>query len=80
MAKEIAQTGCPQIRRPDRDDLLAIKTGRFAYEDFMAKASAERKKVDESFALSSLPGEPDVQQIERWAVEIRKAWYLSGEV
>ena len=22
-----------------------------------------------------LPAEPDVNQIERWAIEIRKAWY-----
>lgn len=77
MAKEIADTGRPKIRRPDRDELLAIKAGRYSYEDLIAKASAELKKVDESFALSALPDEPDVGQIERWAVEIRKAWYAN---
>ncbi|NOV29231.1 nucleotidyltransferase [Methylomonas sp. ZR1] len=75
MAKEIADTGRPKIRRPDRDELLAIKAGRYSYEDLIAKASAELKKVDESFALSALRDEPDVEQIERWAVEIRKACY-----
>jgi len=77
MAKEIADTGRPQIRRPDRDELLAIKAGRFSYEDLMAKATAELEKVDDSFAMSALPDEPDIGQIERWAVEIRKAWYAN---
>lgn len=75
MAKEIAETGRPQIRRPDRDELLAIKAGRFPYDGLMAKASAELKIVDDSFASSKLPDEPDSEQIERWAVEIRKEWY-----
>jgi hypothetical protein len=75
MAKEIADTGRPHIRRPDRDELLAIKAGRFDYEDLMAKAAKELEKIDESFAVSALPDEPDVEQIERWAIEIRKAWY-----
>jgi hypothetical protein len=75
MAKEIAETGQPHIRRPDRDELLAIKAGRFDYEDLMAKAAKELEKIDESFAVSVLPNEPNVEQIERWAIEIRKAWY-----
>ena len=75
MAKEIADTGRPQIRRPDRDELLAIKAGRFAYEDLMAQAASELESIEEGFALSKLQVEPDVGQIERWAIEIRKAWY-----
>ncbi len=35
MAKEIAETGRPQIRRQDRDELLAIKAGSFSYDDLM---------------------------------------------
>ena len=75
MAKEIAETGQAQIRRPDREELLEIKAGRFAYDDLMAKASKELKQIDECFAASQLPAESDVYQIERWAIEIRKAWY-----
>jgi hypothetical protein len=41
----------------------------------MAKAAKELEKIDESFAVSVLPNEPNVEQIERWAIEIRKAWY-----
>lgn len=79
MAKEIADTGRPQIHRPDRDELLAIKAGRFAYEDLMVKAAVELESIDESFAVSQLQDEPDIAKIEKWAVEIRKAWYSSHQ-
>ena len=75
MAKEIADTGQPQIIRPDRDELLSIKAGHFDYDELMVKAVAELKNLDESFTVSTLPAEPDVNQIECWAIEIRKAWY-----
>ncbi len=75
MAKEIATIGQPLVRRPDRDELLAIKTGHYAYDELMAKAAAEIREIDEGFAACRLPDEPDIQQIESWAIEIRRAWY-----
>jgi len=79
MAKEIADGGFPQIRRTDREELLMIKAGNFAYEDLMAKAAKELEKIDASFASSRLPDEPDIAQIEKWAIEIRMAWYSSRQ-
>ncbi|MGZ8237332.1 MAG: hypothetical protein ACXW00_04100 [Methylobacter sp.] len=75
MAKEIAATGRPLVRRPDREELLEIKSGRFAYEDLMAKAAEELRQIDECYSTSNLPDEPDVCQIKSWAIAIRKAWY-----
>jgi hypothetical protein len=75
MAKEIAETGQPLVRRPDREELLEIKSGHFVYEELMAKADQELKQIDEGFSASRLRDEPDIDQIERWAIEIRKAWY-----
>jgi len=75
MAKEIALTGQPQVRRADRQELLDIKAGLFAYDELMAKAAEELKQIDECFVASRLPAEPDIKQIERWAIEIRQAWY-----
>lgn len=31
------------------------------------------------YATSNLPDAPDVNQIERWAIEIRKAWYAERD-
>lgn len=75
MALEIAQTGAPTLRRPDREELLAIKAGQFSYEELMEQARDELRKIDAAFAASRLPDLPDVQAIESWAVAIRKSWY-----
>lgn len=75
MAKEIALTGQPAIRRPDRTELLEIKAGRYTYEDLMVKAAEELRQIDEGFAACGLPAEPDSGRIERWAIEIRRRWY-----
>lgn len=78
MAKEIADYGYPMIRRPDREELLSIKDGSFAYDELMEKAARELQEVDKSFAACTLPVVPDILRIERWAIEIRRAWYLEG--
>jgi hypothetical protein len=75
MAQEIATSGQPLVRRPDRAELLAIKSGQFDYDLLMAKAAAELAAIDASFATSTLPASPNSGQIEGWAVAIRKAWY-----
>lgn len=75
MAKEIASTGQPLVRRLDRAELLAIKSGQFGYEELMAQAGQELQAVDAAFATSPLLDMPDSGQIESWAVAIRKAWY-----
>lgn len=75
MAEEIARTGRPLVRRPDREELLAIKFGAFAYEDLLEKAKAMILVIDETFAASVLPAEPDPNLFETWALEIRRSWY-----
>lgn len=79
MAKEIADSGKPLIRRPDREELLQIKAGHFDYETLMAKAERELQQIDRSFAASQLPAQPDAERIERWAIEIRKVWYAESD-
>lgn len=79
MAKEIALTGKPLVHRPDRDELLDIKSGCFSYEDLMAKAAIELKEIEAHYTQAKLPAEPDVFQIEQWAIAIRKSWYAERE-
>jgi uncharacterized protein len=83
MAGEIARTGRPEVRRRDRDELLAIKSGAYRYEELLEMASREIRLVDEAFAASALPERPDSGMIEEWGIAIREAWYrrkrLGGE-
>ena len=75
MAGEIARTGRPVIKRPDREELLSIKAGTYSYEDLLAMAAKEIISIDEAFSVSSLRAEPDQAAIESWAIRIRTAWY-----
>lgn len=75
MAREIAQTGVPQVRRSDRDELLAIKAGRFTYEDLLDKAEAELQQINALFEDSDLRELPDVDYLEEFAMNARKTSY-----
>lgn len=79
MAKEIATEGRPLVRRPDREELLEIKSGQFTYDELMAKAAKELRQADECYATCNLPDEPDTCQIEQWAIAIRRAWYAEWD-
>lgn len=75
MAGEIARTGRPDVRRRDREELLAIKNGTYRYEELLEMASREIMTVYEAFAACALPEAPDRGLIEGWGAAIRKAWY-----
>ncbi len=75
MAGEIASTGRPAIKRPDREELLSIKAGRYSYEDLLDMAAKEIISIDEAFSTSSLRAKPDQAAIESWAINIRTTWY-----
>lgn len=75
MAEEIARIGRPLVRRPDREELLAIKSGSYTYEELLEKSGQMIRTINEAFATSSLPEEPNPELFESWAIEIRRSWY-----
>lgn len=75
MAIEIARTGAVQVRRPDRDFLLRIKSGAFEYDDLLAQADAKTKEMEAAFSQTILPEKPDLQVVNQLLVELRKAYY-----
>jgi len=75
MAGEIGRTGRPEVRRRDRDELLAIKNGEFGYEELLEMASREIRQVDDAFAASALPEAPDRERIEGWGIAMREERY-----
>lgn len=75
MASEIATTGKVTVQRPDREFLLRIRRGEFSYEDLMAMAGQKLGIIEQEFARSDLPEEPDRQALEQVLVEIRQEWY-----
>jgi len=72
MAGEIATEGMLRIRRPNRDYLLRVRSGEFAYEDLVAKAEEQLSEVQAAFERSPLPDQPDRDRVNALLVEIRE--------
>ena len=59
MCKEILETGHVQVRRPDREELLAIRNGAWSYEQLLEWAETQDRALDEVRKRSPLPHSPD---------------------
>lgn len=78
MCKEIMETGKVQVRRPDREELLAIRNGAWSYERLLAWAEAAEKEMDALYPSSPLPHSPDRKALDALCVEMVEA-SLRGE-
>lgn len=79
MAEEIALYAEIRTYREDRASLLAIRNGEFSYEELLARAEEKLVHIENLFAASSLPDEPDQTAIEQTLVYIRKTWYTQQQ-
>jgi predicted nucleotidyltransferase len=75
MAEEIALTGVIHVRRPNREFLLQIRRGEFAYADLIAEAEQLVARVEAAFALSALPAAPDKASAEATLRLVRQRFY-----
>lgn len=74
MALEIAEEGVLRVRRPDREDLLKIRSGGYGYDDLVSRAEALMVRVEEAFEASDLPEEPDRQRCNEILVDLRASF------
>jgi len=75
MAEEILKDGKLLIRRPNREELLAIRRGDWEYDELIAQAEAKLAQIEACYKDSPLPKRPDKALIERLLVETRKGFY-----
>ena len=75
MAEEIALEGKVNVRRHDRAFLLHIRSGAYAYEELVQMANEKIQSIDELYARSGLPDEPDVAAAEQILVAMREELY-----
>jgi uncharacterized protein len=75
VALEILQTGQLTVKRTNRQELLAIKSGHFEYEQLLQMAEALMQNIETAYAQSKLPSAPDAQSIEAVLVEMREELY-----
>lgn len=64
MAREILEKGQVLVKRPDAEDLLAIRRGIWRYEQLEEWMDSEDKKLTEAYTTSPLPKAPDRAKID----------------
>lgn len=74
MAGEIAREGVLRIRRPNRKYLLRVRAGEFEYEELVGRAEEQLAEIVTAFEKSTLPEQPDRDQVNRLLVEIRESF------
>jgi hypothetical protein len=75
MALEIATTGQLQVRRINREALLAIKTGDLEYDALLQMANTLMDQAAAAYDNSNLPQAPDKEKITAILVNMRNALY-----
>ena len=70
MAIEILGTGRVIVKRPDREELLAIRDGRWSYDALEETCEALRAEIATVAARSSLPEAPDEDALDALTVSI----------
>ena len=75
MAKEIGRGEGIQVRRADREELLAIRRGEVDLETLIETAEVEIKEMDIIFEDSDLPKGVDPKLVNTLLIKIRREFY-----
>lgn len=75
VAEEIGATGKLNVRRPDREYLLAVKRGEFQYDELLIVAEQKIGRIGQVYPTSDLSSAPDLALINELLASIRKAFY-----
>lgn len=75
MAKEISTQNTIQVKRPDREFLLAIKDGEYEYDELVTWATELKNELEILYAESSLPKRPNLETINELLINIRTDFY-----
>jgi uncharacterized protein len=75
VALEIAQQGKLTVRRTNRDELLAIKAGKFDYQALIKISNGLMRELEKAYDASTLQDVPDEKKLTTILVEIRKELY-----
>jgi uncharacterized protein len=71
MCRETLLTGKVQVKRPDRDELLAIRNGAWTYEQLIEFAEREEAELNELYnTADALPKIPNKNKLDRLCIEL----------
>lgn len=75
VAEEILRDGVLHVRRPNREQLLNIKSGKMDYDDLLLMADGLMISIESYAKSSDLQNIPDMERVESMLVEIRNELY-----
>jgi len=77
MGKEILSTGKVIVKRPDREELMAIRNGAWTYEQIVECAEKDQEELDKLYLTSSLPKAPNKEKLDQLCISlVEKSFYL----
>jgi hypothetical protein len=75
MAIEIGDEKKVNVKRPNREFLLEIKSGKFEYNDLLLLADEKQKEMELVFKKSDLPLQPDLNYVNELLFILRDRFY-----
>lgn len=75
MGVEIGKTKKINVKRPNREFLLEVKSGKFDYDVLLLIADTLQKEMEVVFENSDLPEKPNLEYINKLAFQLRNRFY-----
>lgn len=80
MAIEIAKEKKINVKRPNRDFLLKIKSGAFEYDELLILAKARYEEMEKAYEQSDLPDVPNRAVISEMSYRLRARFYAETNI
>lgn len=74
MCREIMMTSKVLVKRPDRDELLAVRQGLRSYDSLVEEAELLEAECDELYKTSTLRKEPDRAKLDETIVDMTERY------
>lgn len=75
---ELLETGAMEVKRPNHEELLAIKQGKWSLTELLAYAEELYSQLEWAFRKTDLPEQPDMAALERLVIGMNEAFYMRG--
>lgn len=72
---EVLREGRLRVRRPDADELRALRDGALSYDRLMEEASRIEREMEEASAGSALPAAPDLEGLDGLMLRVMDAFF-----
>jgi uncharacterized protein len=70
--REILTEGKIYVKRPDAAELLAVRNGKYSYDEIVAWAKQQDEELIQIAQTSTLPNAPDRNKLDELCIEIIK--------